>query len=408
MGRHVRHGCRLLWFLGIFQGIQAAAALGGDTGNWTVAKVQDDGAVVLRLGGREALVRLLGVTIDRPTDPLRRLLEGSASPVLQPGSAVDSAGTPLVELFRGGRSLNELAIRGGLARVDERCAVAPRLLERLHVAQREARENGRGLWAAPTEVPRVEVPRVEERRPPEPTPPAPEPEEDKAEAGPEAPTPSDEEVSEGPVARQEDTAVSESAIAWPWAIARPLVGLPSLGLFQDGLSLGLLHAFLATLGCWVARQKGRWGWEGLVIGGLFGPLGVMVEALLPARLAEPRPLSTEEDADVTQHAGSSPNAPAVSPLARYVAEMASNANSGSASSPMVQVRPTGLKSEDMAIPELAAWEQYEELPADNSFMRDDEDLSTASGTGPSGSDGSVSSTPSRAHGSALSLKTAAR
>lgn len=37
----------------------------------------------------------------------------------------------------------------------------------------------------------------------------------------------------------------------------------------------------AAFGLWVARQKQRSAYEGLLIGALFGPLGVLVEAMLP-------------------------------------------------------------------------------------------------------------------------------
>jgi hypothetical protein len=39
---------------------------------------------------------------------------------------------------------------------------------------------------------------------------------------------------------------------------------------------------LAVLSAWVAGQKHRSEGEGFVLGALFGPLGVLVEALLPA------------------------------------------------------------------------------------------------------------------------------
>jgi uncharacterized membrane protein YeaQ/YmgE (transglycosylase-associated protein family) len=42
-----------------------------------------------------------------------------------------------------------------------------------------------------------------------------------------------------------------------------------------------------AFGAWVAAQRGRGGGEGLILGFLFGPLGVLVEALLPQ--GAPRP-----------------------------------------------------------------------------------------------------------------------
>ena len=47
------------------------------------------------------------------------------------------------------------------------------------------------------------------------------------------------------------------------------------------LGIGLL--LMSSFAQWVASQKGRSAGEGFVLGLLFGPLGVLVEALLPAR-----------------------------------------------------------------------------------------------------------------------------
>jgi hypothetical protein len=62
----------------------------------------------------------------------------------------------------------------------------------------------------------------------------------------------------------------------------------------------LIVAFIALLvfglfGAWVAEEKGRSGIEGFFLGLLFGPLGVLVEALLPV-IQNPTPpvLSREE------------------------------------------------------------------------------------------------------------------
>jgi hypothetical protein len=38
---------------------------------------------------------------------------------------------------------------------------------------------------------------------------------------------------------------------------------------------------MAAFGSWIAGQRGRSGFEGFILGFLFGPLGVLVEALLP-------------------------------------------------------------------------------------------------------------------------------
>jgi len=38
---------------------------------------------------------------------------------------------------------------------------------------------------------------------------------------------------------------------------------------------------MGLLSAWIAMQRGRSPIEGLILGGLFGPLGVIVECLLP-------------------------------------------------------------------------------------------------------------------------------
>lgn len=45
----------------------------------------------------------------------------------------------------------------------------------------------------------------------------------------------------------------------------------------------VIAAVFGTLGRWVAMQHGRSGLEGAVLGILFGPLGIIVEALLPSK-----------------------------------------------------------------------------------------------------------------------------
>jgi hypothetical protein len=45
--------------------------------------------------------------------------------------------------------------------------------------------------------------------------------------------------------------------------------------------LGVLAVVFAILGRWVATQKGRQEGEGFALGCLFGPLGVLIVALLP-------------------------------------------------------------------------------------------------------------------------------
>jgi hypothetical protein len=58
--------------------------------------------------------------------------------------------------------------------------------------------------------------------------------------------------------------------------------------------LGVLWTIFGALGSWVATQKNRDGGEGAVLGFLFGPLGVLIEALLPAGQPKASGLTTPE------------------------------------------------------------------------------------------------------------------
>ena len=52
-------------------------------------------------------------------------------------------------------------------------------------------------------------------------------------------------------------------------------------LMESLIIVGLLLAVFGCFGAWVAVQKQRGTTEGIILGLLFGPLGVLVEALLP-------------------------------------------------------------------------------------------------------------------------------
>jgi hypothetical protein len=52
--------------------------------------------------------------------------------------------------------------------------------------------------------------------------------------------------------------------------------------------LGLIWLASGVLGRYVALQKGRSAGEGFALGFLFGPLGALIEALLPAAPPPPR------------------------------------------------------------------------------------------------------------------------
>jgi hypothetical protein len=51
------------------------------------------------------------------------------------------------------------------------------------------------------------------------------------------------------------------------------------------VGLAVVWFVCGCLGAWVARQKGRGGDEGFYLGFLFGPFGVLIEALLPNKAA---------------------------------------------------------------------------------------------------------------------------
>ena len=42
-------------------------------------------------------------------------------------------------------------------------------------------------------------------------------------------------------------------------------------------------AIFGSLGGWIAGQKGREFMEGVLLGGMFGPVGCIIEAVLPAK-----------------------------------------------------------------------------------------------------------------------------
>jgi hypothetical protein len=59
-----------------------------------------------------------------------------------------------------------------------------------------------------------------------------------------------------------------------------------LGLFR----LVVIELLCGLLSAWVASQKNRDSSEGFLLGALFGPLGVLVEGLLPT---QPAPVKME-------------------------------------------------------------------------------------------------------------------
>jgi hypothetical protein len=57
------------------------------------------------------------------------------------------------------------------------------------------------------------------------------------------------------------------------------------------IALALSALLFACFGAWIAAAKGRSKTEGLILGLLFGPLGCLIEALLPAEERQGRPSS---------------------------------------------------------------------------------------------------------------------
>jgi hypothetical protein len=375
----------LLVVLGCLFGTSAAGQVGADESRFEVSRVLGQGHIVLRLDGRDMLARLSGVAYDGPTQALEDLLQGPVTLVLQAGRAVDATGTPLVELYRDGRCLNELILRRGLGRVDRETLMAPRRLEHYLVAEREAREAELGLWLpsphpsiiSPMTPPESEVVRASVPPPASITPtPAELP---RLSPDPDVPTVvpelSQSEPEAGPVpeaARGDVMIVTTPAQAeftepsswtawgdrlWDWGVSTLTV---PVSLSRDDLaSLAASRLAFAAFGAWVARQKRRRRLEGLLLGAAFGPLGVLIEALLP--------LSTTPAA----------NPPATPGLEAIVGRGQPQAAPGSARlSDSHDFLPIGTS---------VLWEHSDELPVDDSLLRDEDDDLTTSEASRSGS-----------------------
>jgi hypothetical protein len=72
--------------------------------------------------------------------------------------------------------------------------------------------------------------------------------------------------------------------------------ISSAAIPRDLCVLVVLQPPLAVLSAWIAGQKNRSGGEGFNLGALFGPLGVLVEALLPAGAPRPPLAEAEREA----------------------------------------------------------------------------------------------------------------
>lgn len=443
LARRARQSRRLFLVLGNALVLLSLTAVGGESPEYAVSRVLAGGGVVLRLEGRDMVARLIGVEYEGPTVALEGELRGPVTLVLQPGRAVDTSGTPLVELFRGGRSLNEQVVWLGLARVGRESGLAPRLLERLQIAQREAREAGRGLWQAPlptvavlaTEPMSAEPPSSE--APFEPVVPSPlapalapeltlpavaEPQSEPEEVSepdvvqtlssppavrvelasgsepaaalvePPAPAALPFPLIDDSVAAANPSGVLVSSLSWIWSLAT----LPGSMDSSDLVLTGLARVAFASFGAWIAFHKRRRVGEGLVLGVAFGPLGVLVEALLPLAALPTFPRSQAISSQPNLQA--MPQTPVV-PTLRHTLGLAQpigpappgssafRAESDSICGPISSdsrsgSQPTyGLGSHDMIMAGSDLWEHYEDLPVDHSLMQDDDDQVTTEGSG---------------------------
>jgi hypothetical protein len=88
------------------------------------------------------------------------------------------------------------------------------------------------------------------------------------------------------------------------------------------LAAGLIVAVVfGGLGAWVATQKDRGQGEGFILGLLFGPLGVLIEALLPAGASGRTPASSPPSSRRAAIGGPRTSAPGpVRPLRSLKAE----------------------------------------------------------------------------------------
>jgi hypothetical protein len=71
---------------------------------------------------------------------------------------------------------------------------------------------------------------------------------------------------------------------------------PELNPMELLIVVGVIWLIFACLGTWIANQKHRAGGEGFILGFLFGPLGCLIEAVLPNGTPPPPPVvSTPEE-----------------------------------------------------------------------------------------------------------------
>lgn len=238
-----------------------------------VVRLGPIGSVVLRVGDEELVVRLLGVgPIDESlrAEADRRLV-GPVSVIVRPNQAADDQGVPLVELFRDGQSLNEAILDAGLALLEPTDLVPPRLLERLRRAELVASQGRRGLWADRDELASAPTPTT-------------------ILTGLVRPTLVDEaflvppansvrfEPREGPLLADRDGPVAVSS----WSGPLRWLAWPDPSDADAWITWVLERAVLAVLGIWISSQKRRRPIEGMLLGGGFGVLGVLVESCLPS------------------------------------------------------------------------------------------------------------------------------
>jgi hypothetical protein len=71
--------------------------------------------------------------------------------------------------------------------------------------------------------------------------------------------------------------------------------------------VGILAVAMGGLGAWIASQKQRDPSEGFILGLLFGPLGCLIEALLPSRNRGFGTSRRPSDSDPTNERWTAPN-----------------------------------------------------------------------------------------------------
>lgn len=114
-----------------------------------VAKVIDGETLQISSGER---FRLLGTNVPESAAPaaaefLRSCVEGRDVSFGYDREATDESGRRFAYVYLQGRLINEDMIRTGLSRADLQAAYHESMKQRFRLAEREAREQRRGIWS---------------------------------------------------------------------------------------------------------------------------------------------------------------------------------------------------------------------------------------------------------------------